>query len=83
MTCTIREAPLHDDCDRVSIRKARRDAVGTRVAGFRGHDPARRKRQRIGWRFGRLHADDLGLQAEQVARHDAGGRYRIPCPIGT
>ena len=52
---------LADDRERLGIGNARRHAVGQRVAGLGGHDRAGRERQRVGRRFGRLHADDLGL----------------------
>ena len=67
---------LADDRQRVGVGNARRHAVGQRVAALGGHHRAGREGQRIGRRFGRLHADDLGAEAEQVARQDAAADAR-------
>ena len=72
VTCTMREAPLR------MIASA--SGIGNRASPCRRrsvllvsvrHDRAGRERQRVGRRFGRLHADDFGLQPEQIARQDA------------
>ena len=68
----MRDAPLRMIVKRLGIRGRaspcrRRGYCWSRLV----HHRAGGERQRVGRRFGRLHADDLGRKAEQVARQDA------------
>ncbi len=68
--------PLGDHRERLLVGDTRRNAVGKSVGAVRRHDMAGCEGQRKGRRSGGLNANNLGLEAERVARGNAAANPR-------